>query len=178
MTRKTRRFLDGFRKDDSGSAVVPFALWTPVFLALILSSVELGTVTIRHTMLERGLDRAVRGLRLNNGGAVGHDALKQQICDKAAVLPNCTQTLHLEMVRLDMFNWIEPPAGTDCADVAEPITPVRNFSVGSNQELMLLRACYKYRPITPAGTISSSLSKDASGYTALVATTAFVHEPS
>jgi hypothetical protein len=43
---------------------------------------------------------------------------------------------------------------------------------------MLLRACYKYRPITPAGTISSSLSKDASGYTALVATTAFVHEPS
>ena len=43
--------------------------------------------------------------------------------------------------------------------------------------MMFLRACYKYTPITPAGTLSSNLPKDAEGYTALVATTAFVHEP-
>lgn len=178
MTRPVTRFLRNFRKDETGSAVIPFAMWTPVFLALILSSVELGTVTIRHTMLERGLDQAVRNVRLNTTGNLDHASLKQMICDNAAVLPNCLDTLHLEMVQLDMFNWVEPPAGTDCADVSQEVTPVRNFAVGADQEMMMLRACYKYRPITPAGTISSSLAKDDNGFTALVATSAFVHEPS
>lgn len=178
MIPKAKRFLNAFRKDESGTAVVSVALWTPVFLALILSAVELGTVTIRHTMLERGLDQAVRDVRLNQAGNVNHGQLKQLICDKAGVLPNCMDTLHLEMVQLDMFDWVEPPAGTDCTDVSEPVSPIRNFSVGTNQEMMLLKACYKYKPITPAGTISSSLAKDAMGFTALVATSAFVHEPS
>jgi hypothetical protein len=140
--------------------------------------VELGTVTIRHTMLERGLDKAVRTVRLNQNENLDHAALKQMICDNAGILPNCMDTLHLEMVSLDMMNWVEPPAGTDCMDIAEPVTPVRNFVVGSNQQMMLLQACYKYRPITPAGTIISSLAKDAQGFTALVSTSAFVHEPS
>lgn len=169
--------LRRFRDSEEGSMVVPFALWTPVFLGLILSSIELGTVTIRHTALERAMDETVRDLRLGTGAANDHAALKASICDRAAVLPGCEDTLHLEMLRLDMRAWETPPLVADCVDVSETVNPQRNFSFGSSNEMMMLRACYKYKPITPAGTLSSSLPTDDDGYTALVATTAFVHEP-
>ena len=171
-----RSRLKSFSQDEHGSMVVPFALWTPIFLTLILSSIELGTVTIRQTALERALDDTVRDIRL--GSVTDHAAIKQSICDGAAVLPGCTDTLHLEMVALDMRDWDGIVNAADCADTAQPVTPNRAFENGASNQMMMLRACYKYKPITPAGTISSSLAKDDQGYTALVVSSAFVHEPS
>ncbi|MBO9467699.1 pilus assembly protein [Tropicibacter sp. R15_0] len=176
MTRFLSSHLTRFRKEEDGNAVVPFALWMPVFLALILSSIELGTVTIRQTALERAMDDTVRDIRL--GAVSDHNAIKQSICDGAAVLPGCMDTLHLEMVSLDMRNWGGVIDAADCVDTSLPVTPNRAFTNGGSNEMMFLRACYKYQPITPAGTISSSLAKDAEGFTALVVASAFVHEPS
>ncbi|WGW03848.1 TadE/TadG family type IV pilus assembly protein [Tropicibacter oceani] len=172
-----KKALRGFARDEAGSMVVPFALWTPVFLGLILSAVELGTVTVRQTALERALDDAVRDLRLDVASDVSHDALKSRICQGAAILPGCEDMLRLEMVSLDMRSWSAPPTHADCVDVSQEVNPVRGFYRGGEQAMMLLRACYKYQPITPAGTLSSSLAKDDAGYTAIVAATAFVHEP-
>lgn len=178
MIAFVKNTLKDFRNDETGSMVVPFALWTPVFLGLILSAVELGTVTIRSTALERALDKTVRELRLDTGSNVSHAELKQKICDSAAVLPGCSDMLRLEMVALDMHNWSAPPQRADCVDLSQNVNPVRAFNPGGDNQMMMLRACYKYQPITPAGTLSSSLSKDDAGYTAIVSTTAFVHEPS
>ena len=177
MIAALKTALRRLRDREDGSMVVPFALWTPVFLGLILSSIELGTVTIRHTALERAMDETVRDLRLGTGTAVDHASLKTAICQRAAVLPDCETTLHLEMLRLSVRDWTTPPLVADCVDTAQAANPQRNFTFGSANEMMFLRACYKYQPITPAGTLSSSLAKDAQGYTALVAQAAFVHEP-
>lgn len=164
-----------FAKDESGSAVVPFALWSPLLIGLIVSTVELGTVTVRHTVLERSLDLVVRDIRL--GATTDHTAMKQSICDRADVLPSCMDRLHIELMPLDMWNYSAPEQVADCVDTSEEVTPNRNFTHGASNEMMLVRACFKYRPITPAGTLSSSLAKDENGYTALVATSAFVNEP-
>lgn len=176
MIRNLSKLFKGFAKDEQGSMVVPFALWTPVFLGLILSTIELGTVTIRHTALERALDETVREVRL--GTISSHDAIKQSVCDKAAVLPDCMNTMHLEMLPLDLRDWTPPVDSADCRDVSEEVTPNRNFTNGGDMNVMFLRACFKYRPITPAGTLSSSLGKDAEGLTGLVSTAAYVQEPS
>jgi hypothetical protein len=176
MTRFFKQRLTRFATSETGSMVVPFALWAPVFIGLILSSIELGTVTIRQTALERAMDDTVREIRL--GRLSDHAAIKQSICDGAAVLPGCEAHLHLEMLPLSMTAWNAPAQKADCVDVSENVTPNRNFRNGEANEMMLLRACYKYQPITPAGTLSSSLAKDADGYTALVVTSAYVNEPS
>ncbi|KUF09249.1 TadE/TadG family type IV pilus assembly protein [Pseudoponticoccus marisrubri] len=177
MTRRQTAFLRRFARSEDGSMVVPFALWMPLFLVLILSSVELGVVTVRSTILERALDGAVREVRLSPSTITDHGSLKQAICDRTTILPGCMDALHLEMVRLDMRNWSAPEQSADCVDTAQPVTPNRNFQNGEANQMMFLRACYKYRPITPAGTVSSSLPKDAEGYTALVVSSAFVTEP-
>ena len=178
MISFVKNSLTRFAREERGSMVVPFALWTPVFLGLILSAVELGTVTVRQTALERALDDTVRELRLDVKSDVSHDQLKAKICQGAAILPGCEDMLRLEMVSLDMRSWSAPPSNADCVDISQEANPVRGFYRGGDQAMMLLRACFKYQPITPAGTLSSSLAQDGAGYTAIVATTAFVHEPS
>ena len=169
-----RRFLDA----DKGSAVVPFAMWTPLMVGIALSTIELGALTMRHVALERALDQTVREVKLGTGRNYTHDQLKTKICDRASVLVNCQETLQLEMVTLNMRSWREPEANADCVDTSTgEVTPQRTFEHGQEHETMMLRACYKYRPISPTSYLAAELPKDAQGYTALVSTASFVHEP-
>ncbi|WP_299923791.1 TadE/TadG family type IV pilus assembly protein [uncultured Pelagimonas sp.] len=176
MTRFSNTPFIHFRKDEDGSATIPFVIWVPFVLTLIIASIELGVVTIRHAVLERSLDVAVRDLRLGTGDT-SSDGLKQTICDATPILPKCTENLHLELVRLDLRDWSAPSSVADCTDTSVAITPQRTFEFGGSHETMLVRACYKFKPATPIGTFSASLPKDSQGYTALVSTSAFVNEP-
>lgn len=176
MIRSLHTALRRFKTGEDGSMVVPFALWTPVFLGLIVSSIELGTLTIRHTSLERGLDTAVRDLKLGTGPS-DHASLKQAICDEAPVLRNCMTNLQLEMIPLDMTSWTAPAQRADCADLSQDVSPLRNFTQGGAHEMMFVRACYKFQPTTPISSFNASLPVGDDGYTALVATAAYVNEP-
>ncbi len=177
MIGSVKTALRRFRSDESGSMLVPFALWTPFFLGLAVASVELGTATMRQTTLDRALDQAVREVKIGTGEQYTSDEIKEMICTRAPILPDCTDTLQLEMIGLDMREWEAPPMSADCVDTTLSVTPQRNFVNGGQHETMLLRACYKYRPISPAGMLAGHMHKDDEGYTALVATSAFVHEP-
>lgn len=177
MSRRMPRILRRFVRGQSGSMVIPFALWAPMFMIFMISSVELGLMTIRHSALERALDITVRDVRLGTGTQWDHLSLKESICDQAAVLPACMTTMHLEMIQLDMRNFSEPDYYPDCVDLAEDVTPQRNFVSGQSNQVMFLRACYKYTPFSPAGFLGGAMTVDREGYTALVASSAFVQEP-
>ena len=60
MIRTLKSRIARFRRDESGNPTVEFVLIFPLYLGLMAMSVELGMVTLRHTLLERGLDMAVR----------------------------------------------------------------------------------------------------------------------
>ncbi|SIS95338.1 hypothetical protein SAMN05421759_107134 [Roseivivax lentus] len=175
MTRFCQ-MLRHFRQNEDGTMVLPFTLWITIFLSLIVSTIELGTMTIRQTVMERAVDTAMRDLKI---GKLPGDAatLKAAICDGASILPSCAENLHLEMIRLDMEEWQQPAARADCVDTGAVATPHRTFQQGDAHEVMLVRACFKYKPITPLGGFNASLPKDENGYTALVSSSAFVNEP-
>ncbi|MBB3986068.1 pilus assembly protein [Sagittula sp. NFXS13] len=177
MTRTLLPLLRRFGRREDGTVAPEVALWMPIFLLLIISSMELGIVTIRHTVLERALDQTVRDVKLGIGPTT-HAQMKAAICARARILPECAQTLHLEMIPLDINNWAQPAAAADCVDLSEPVTPQRHFVNGQGGQIMFLRACYKFRPVTPIGSLNASLNKDGEGYTGLVSTSAFVNEPS
>ena len=177
MTRSVRTTLRRFGRSEDGTAVVPFALWIPFIVAMTLSAIELGASTLRQSTLDRALDESVRHVKLATGRLVTADQLKAEICDRAPVLLSCDSMLQLEMVRMDMRSWIVPPAQVACVDTGLPVNPQRFFEAGQGHDVMLLRACYKYRPIGPGGYLTAVLSKDDDGFTALTSTTAFVAEP-
>lgn len=178
MMRFEFKKLRGFLRDESGSAyLVPFALWMPLMVAIMVASLEIAALSVRHTQLERGLDATVREVRLGTGENLDHDTLKQMICENSTVLSDCEAMLRLEMIPLSLRDWSEPPRMADCQDAAEPVRPLRQFDPGQPNELMFLRACYKYKPIAPTGALAAAMPKDSQGYAALVSFAAFVQEP-
>ncbi len=178
MIRALAQKLRRFRWDETGTASLEFVIVFPVFFAVMMFSIELGFITLRQTMLDRGLDIAVREIRLGTGIPPDHNLIKQIVCDNAVVINNCMANLQLEMITADIraFNALE--VEPDCTDTAEPTKPVRNFKAGDQNELMLMRACVKYNPIFPADALGYALKKDVNGEQAsIISMTAFVQEP-
>ncbi len=177
MIRSLKAYLRGFARDESGTASVEFILVMPFYISVMILSIELGMVTLRHTLLERGLDLAVREIRLGTGTAPQHDDIKELICDNSLMLLDCTSKLQLEMRSADIRSFSALDTTADCTDSAEPTKPVREFTPGQENELMLLRACLRYTPLFPDELLGSAVEKDASGEAAVIVTSAFVQEP-
>lgn len=168
-----RRFLRG----ENGTATVEFAIMFPFYITLFLSSVELGMIHFRHSMLERGLDMAVRDIRLGTGTNPSHDDIKDAICNYAGVLPECGDNLRLEMILVDPRNYNPPSATADCIDHSEASNPMQGFVHGGSNQMMLLRACYVFSPVIPTSGLGYQLPKDGAGNVAMTAASAFVQEP-
>lgn len=179
MTRFIKPNMRAFLRDEDGSGhTIEFVLWVPLFLILIIATIEMGAMTMRNTQLERSLDATVREVRLSTGENLSHDYLKDQICEGAPLLADCSSMLRLEMIPLDLRNWSNPTAGVDCVDTSGAVNPLRQFDAGVDNQLMYLRACYKYQPIAPLGLLAGSLYADEQGYTRITSFSAFVQEPS
>jgi len=177
MTRVFMSSIGRFLNREDGNASIEFVMLFPVYLAIMIMSIELGFITMRHTLLERGLDMTVREIRLGTGTAPQHDDIKDMVCENALVILDCDSQLRLEMRSADIraFNALDTSA--DCTDAAEPSNPVREWTPGQQNELMLMRACLKYNPIFPQDFLGSALTTDASGQASIVSMTAFVQEP-
>jgi len=177
MRRLRSLFLRRFLRAEEGSATIEFAITFPAVLFLLLSSVELGFVTLNHAMLERAMDITVRDIRLGTGTAPQHDELKDLICERAGFIKECDVNLRLEMIQIDPRNWSSLPGDPDCTDQSEEVAPVRSFVNGLDNELMILRACAKISPVFPTIGLGENMVKDDAGQYSLVAMAAFVQEP-
>ncbi|WP_235851883.1 TadE/TadG family type IV pilus assembly protein [Litorivita pollutaquae] len=172
-----KKRLGGFRRREDGTATLEFAIMFPMFVFMLLSGVEIGMINFRHSLLERGLDMAVRDLRIGPTFAPSHGELKESVCTYAGFLPNCTNSLKLEMVQVDMRNYTSMPGDSDCTDKADEVSPVRNFKAGGANTTMVLRACFKFDPVFPLSGLGKDLATQDGGQAAMIATTAYVQEP-
>lgn len=177
MTRGLSHRLARFRRDEGGNSTIEFVIWFPLFIFLLLAAIEMSIISVRQTTLERAMDMTVRDIRLGTGTAPQHDDIKNLICDRAVMVPDCKNNLRLEMIQVDPQNFAPPPVVPDCTDQSEEVRPVRSFTNGLDNQLMILRACAKFKPYYPLSGIGKELTKDNAGYAAVTATTAFVQEP-
>ncbi|WP_210527948.1 TadE/TadG family type IV pilus assembly protein [Rubellimicrobium arenae] len=174
MTGWLRRFL----AEEEGALAIEFVILFPFVFGLFLSTFELGTVLTQQVMLDRALDMAVREVRLGRLGPVTHDALKARICRGAAIIPDCAGQIRLEMRPIDPRAWPMLPDTADCLDRGNAAAPVRTFTPGASNSLMLLRACVLVDPYFPTTGLGAALLRQGGGGFALVSTAAFVVEPS
>ncbi|MCX8507956.1 MAG: pilus assembly protein [Rhodobacteraceae bacterium] len=172
-----RRWFSGRACDEEGSATIPFAIMMPFFLILVMSSLEMGMMLIRHVLLERSLDLAVRNLRLGTWVNPTHDQLKKVICNNAWLIPNCSNVLLVELRPVSKVTWQPLSAGPVCVDRAKAINLPPPFQPGAGDEMMLIRVCAKFDPIYPMTGLGFHLPKDNTGAYALISSTAFVNEP-
>lgn len=178
MIRKATQFLRRFRREENGHITVEFALAVPLIFTLFMTSVEMGIYSLRQSFLDRGLDMAVRNVRLNTGTAYTHNDIKQMVCDFSGFLPDCDSALKIEMNPINPRSFSGFGGAADCADVSLPVTPSRTFVHGSEHQLMMLRACYMFKPVFPTSGLGYSFTKDGSGRVKMVSMSGFVQEPS
>jgi len=178
MLNHIGRLFRAFRRDESGSGTIEFVLILPAFIAIFLSTFELGMLMTRHVMLDRGLDMAVRQVRLGLITPLNHDTFKAEICQNASIIPDCINQLKLEMQPIDPRAWTIIPAAVDCADRDDPAIPARSFVAGASNQLMILRACALFDPYFPTTGIGASLPRMSGGSYGLISVSTFVIEPS
>lgn len=177
MIARLHQRIRSFRSREDGNVTVEFAIVVPLFLMILMSTVELGLITVKQSMLERAMDQTVRDLRLGTGSDQQHNDIRDSICDRSGFIDNCATSLRLEMIQVDPFAWTDIDGTPDCVNSVEEVQPVRTFTSGQSNELMFIRACMKFAPIFPFWGLGDSLEKDGDGRVSLFASSAFVQEP-
>lgn len=177
--RRTLSFLRRFRRNEDGQMLVEFALAVPLVFTIFLTSIEMGLYSTRQMFLDRGLDVVVREIRLGTGNAnLTHSYIKSRICDEAGFLEDCDAVLRLEMKTTSMRNFSGFGGPADCVDISKPVTPLRQFVHGGEHQLMMLRACYMFKPVFPTTGLGKEFTTDGSGRVKMVSYSGFVQEPS
>lgn len=165
-------------KAEDGNATVEFVLIVPLFILIFVSIFELGLTTVRLTVLEHGMDRAMRDVRLGTNSTFNREQIRDRVCDYSGMLKGCHDTLLMEMVVIDRDTFDLPPVRATCIDRNETAIPVTNFANGVGSDLMFIRACYVIKPLYPTFGLGAIIKTDAAGRMQLVASSIFAQEPS
>ena len=175
--RQCRQAMRRFHRAQDGSSTIEFVIIFPVIFTFFLSTFELGMLETRHVMLDRGLDIAVRAIRLGQLEPVTHDGFKQAVCNAAAIIPDCMNQIKLEMVAVNPRAWISMAPVADCVDRNDASVALREFTPGVSNQLMLIRACALFDPYFPTTGLGASLPRTSGGAYGLISVSSFVIEP-
>lgn len=164
------------RRDEDGAITVDFVITFPIFFMFLFASFELSFVMMRQVLLDRGVEMAVREVRLNSFNPPEYDELKRMICEGAGLIPNCDNALKLEMYREDPRGTLFLKPEPDCIDRSLPVQPASIYETGGPNEIMIVTACVKYMPFFPTARLGETIVDEFGEY-GLVATNMYVTEP-
>ena len=171
-----------FRRKEDGNATIEFVLLFPAFITLFLMGFESGYYMVRNVMLERGVDIAIRDVRLGNGNVPQFEVLRKRICDEAVMLRDCENSLQIEIQEVA----IQPGGIATMQTVARCRNKLdtsanalddTTYDVGEENSMMIVRVCLLQDPLFPTTGIGAGLGVDNIGNYAMIATSAFVNEP-
>ena len=177
MSRLLKRLARALRRED-GTAAMEFVLSVPLLVMIFMASFESGLLMIRSIMLEQSVDITMRELRLGHYTLPNAALLKKEICKRTVIFKDCSTNIMIEMTRISTSTWALPTTGVACIDRSEDIQPVTSLQIGQQNDIMLVRVCVVQDALFPTTGIGLGLPKDGKGGYGVIATSAFVTEPS
>ena len=187
--RRLRSWLRRLLRAEDGTATVELVILLPAFVLVMVNAIEASILMTRATLLDRGLDMAVRELRLNTKALPSFDGFREEVCRHAGWPPeqaeasfDCLDALQVELQPVSTASWALMEAPARCVDRREEIAPLiqtnpDHYRAGAANELMMVRACLVIDPLFPSYGLGALLPKDASGGYRVVAVSAYVQEP-
>lgn len=172
-----RNFFHRFIRNETAAVTVEYIIWWPIYLAFFAGVLEYGYMNMRSAMLERGVSKTVREIRLDRDHVQDHAGIVKAICFHAGILTNCEQNLRVEMIRTSVENFTAPPARMACVDRSQEFDADEGLNFGQPDDIMLLRVCAKFKALAPTTYFTSAVTKDSNGEYALASQNAFVVEP-
>ena len=184
MLYMMKKQLRNYAADTSAAASIEFVIIAPILFFMVFSIFEAGWLMTKQTMLSRGLNMAIRDLRL--GKITGsdpieiHDNIKAVVCEKSMIFRKCNLYLHLEVREIDLATGI-PWTSPTCVDrTTNDLAPlvVSTGTHDGDPSTMFVRACVVVDPMIPGSGLGAHLTKDSTGGYSMVAFSAFRNEPS
>ncbi|MEO1471233.1 MAG: TadE/TadG family type IV pilus assembly protein, partial [Pseudomonadota bacterium] len=145
LSSRLARFIADRR---GGVATMEFAVCFPVLFVIIFALFEIGWLTTRSVMLERGLDMTAREIRVGTLSGADHVELKQAVCRNAPAIANCERDLVIELVAFNPAA-AYPSNQPNCVDRTGKVDPVVTLLPGQRSEIMFVRACLTVDALLP-----------------------------
>jgi len=178
-----RTLLRRFLRDQEGGTVVELALYLPVFMALIFGTFEAGWLMTRYMWIERGMDIAMRDVRLGNipDSERNYDAIRDRICSHIGGIEDCSDRIVLMSRSYEVDATIDESV-PDCRDVAgesngtATFVEDSQFSLADESLLTVLKMCVVVDPLIPNFGLALLLPLQNGRYE-IRAASAFLSEP-
>lgn len=170
--------LRRFARREDATATMEFVITFPVIMILFIAVFETSMIMTRQVMMERTLDQAVRILRLANGLTVTPAEIRTAICDNTSLLPDCDTLLTIDLREIDRATYAVPGNQELCIERADASATLNTtFNPGTDNQLMMVRACMIVERILPFSGFGLNLTRDDSGGLHMMAASVFVNEP-
>lgn len=167
-----------FLRNNSGSTIVEFAIIFPIFLALIFSILEAGWFFFVTSAVEQANEKAARLIRtgqIQNAGVSKAD-FEQEICNVVDLFGDCGEQLTVDVSRYASFGALAADLSDPvCRDADAAAVDAIPFSAGVQREVVRVRVCFLYKPLTPG--LGLDLRQAADGSRKIVSVTIFRNEP-
>jgi len=176
MKRMFNKLWD-FARNEQGTATLEFVIAFPFMFSMIVLTFDSGLLMTKYVVLENALDRVVRDVRLVgiSDGEAGATYFKEQVCDIAALIKDCEESLHIEMTPINT-GALFAPGDVTCVDRNAANPSANSVTPGQPNEIVYVRACLVVDRYFPSA-LSGIFTVDASGGIRLVADSAYVTEP-
>ncbi len=165
--RRLRRLL----RNRSGAAALEFAIVAPVFLALILSTFEVGWFYFINGSLDTALTNSARMIRTGQAYKSGYTSqdtrdqfLQQEVCNSLRFMTEsqCTSKVTVEVRTFPTYQALAADTtGVTCTDDLPTAQAAIPFQTGTDRSIIRIRLCMIYQTLNPI--IGVSLARGRAG---------------
>ncbi len=165
-------------RDRKGSTAVEFALVAPPFIALMLSTFEVGWFYFAASQVDAATIATARLVRTGQAQRAGFD--KQEffnaVCPTVQVFGDCDETLTVEVTVFNSFAELAADnAPVVCSNDALADIAALSYTPGTDNSIVRLRVCLLYKTLNP--TIGVNVSETADGKRRVFGSYIFQNEP-
>jgi Flp pilus assembly protein TadG len=165
-------------RDRKGSTAVEFALVAPPFIALMLSTFEVGWFYFAASQVDAATIATARLVRTGQVQEAGFD--KQDffnaVCPTVQVFGDCDETLTVEVTVFNSFAELAADnAPVVCSNDALADIADLSYTPGTDNSIVRLRVCLLYKTLNP--TIGVNVSETADGKRRVFGSYIFQNEP-
>ena len=174
-------FVRALVRNRSGSTAVEFEMIAPMFFALIFSIFEAGWFYFVSTSVQQANANAARLIRTGQAqsASLTKEAFFKEICDVVDSFGSCDEKLTIDIANYDNFADLSADLSDPvCRDKDDPAIEGAQFGAGDygdSEDIVRVRVCFLYKPITPA--LGLNLAKTKHGDRKLVSVSIFRNEP-
>lgn len=174
-----------------GSAALEFAFVAPVFLIILMATIEVGIIFFAQSALQNAVNDTARLVRTGQSACFSLDSnnlcqgmtadqFRQQVCNEVSVLlKNCAKDVNgnsdLEFEIKAYPSGFTGVTNTSPLDADKKLPNLTVFNTGNACDVVLVRAFYRWPVFTPG--LNFFIANMAGSYHLLATAAAFRNEP-